>query len=194
MIIKAIDFLKNLHRVSILDTIKLLTYSREDVTNNTIQKCFAKAKISNYNELRAQADLDDPFTELRNSTEQLKEMNSAEILRDISPEEFDSLDDSQVANEAVLSDELNTDMMRQGAYEECESDGDDENPDVEVAVEKPMTVAVRNAEEILMNFSLFSFLDKIRSSAVEISNLIKALFSILLNNVKQVSNTDFLRK
>ena len=32
--------------------------------------------------------------------------------------------------------------MKKGAYEEIESDGDDENANVDVAIEKPITVAV----------------------------------------------------
>ena len=108
-------------------------------------------------------------------------LNSEEISHDISPEEFDSLNDSEVATELVLSDELNTDMITKGAYEEIESDGDDENAVVDVAIEKPITVVVRNAEEILMNFRLFSLLDKTRPYAVEISKLIKSKF---LNNLR----------
>ena len=73
-------------------------------------------------------------------------------------------------------------MMKKGAYEEIESDGDDENANVDVAIEKPITVAVRN--EFRRNtdeFRLFSLLDKIQSSAVEISKLIKSKF---LNNLR----------
>ena len=63
-----------------------------------------KARMSNYKELRAPVDLDYLFIELRNSIEQLKELNSEEISNDISPEKFDSLDDSVVATDLVLSD------------------------------------------------------------------------------------------
>ena len=104
MIIKAINYLNNMQRVSILDTMKLLIISREDITNNTVQSCFAKARMLNYKELRAPVDLDYLFIELRNNIEQLKELNSEEISNDISPEKFDSLDDSVVATGLVLSD------------------------------------------------------------------------------------------
>ena len=48
-----------MHRVSILDTMKLPLISWEDVTNNTAQSCFTKARIMSYNELQALVDLDD---------------------------------------------------------------------------------------------------------------------------------------
>ena len=79
-----------MQRVSILDTMKLPLISWEDVTSNTAQSCFAKARTSNYNDLRALVDLDKFFIELRNSIGQLKKLNSKEISNDIFPEEFDS--------------------------------------------------------------------------------------------------------
>ena len=119
--------------------------------------------------------LDDSSIKLRNSIQQLKELNFEEIPDDISPEEFDSLDDSEVTTEPVLSDDLSTDMMGKGADENVESDDGDENADADVAIEKPITVAVRNAVKTLMNCSLFSPLDKIRSSTVKIKSLLKKI-------------------
>ena len=43
MITKAIDSLKDIPKVSVLDTMKLLIFSWENVTNNTTQSCFAKS-------------------------------------------------------------------------------------------------------------------------------------------------------
>ena len=85
-IIKAIDSNKDIPKINVLDAMKLCTLSWEDVTENTVQNCFAKARISNDDQLRAQNDLDDPFIELRSSIEELKEQNSEEFLDDISPE------------------------------------------------------------------------------------------------------------
>ena len=91
---------------------KLPLISWEDVTNNTAQSCFTKARILSYNELWALVDLDDFFIELRNSIEQLKELNSKEISNGIFPEEFDSLDDSVVTTHLVWSDKLNIDIAK----------------------------------------------------------------------------------
>ena len=189
LVIKAIDSNKDIPKINILDAMKLLTLSWEDVTENTVQNCFAKARISNDDQLRAQNDLDDPFIELRSSIEELKERNSEEFLDDISPEEFTNLDDSVVATEPVLTDELIIEMVRKG--EDVEGDGDDESANADVSIEKPDTVEVRNAVETLINFSLFSISDKIRTSTIEISRLTEIE---LVRNLKQASIKDFLQK
>ena len=191
LIIKAIDSNKDIPKINVLDAMKLLTLSWDDVIENTVQNCFTKARISNDDQLRAQNDLDDPFIELRSSIEELKERNSEEFLDDISPEEFTNLDDSVVATEPVLTDELIIEMVRKGEDEDVESDDDDESANADVSIEKPGTVEVRNAVETLMNFSLFSISDKIRTSTIEISRLIEIE---LVRNLKQASIKDFLQK
>ena len=190
LIIKAIDSNKDIPKINVLDAMKLFMMSWEDVTENTVQNCFAKARISNDDQLRAQNDLDDPFIELRSSIEELKERNSEEFLDDISPEVFTNLDDSVVAAEPVLTDELIIEMVRKGEDEDVESDDDDESANADVSIEKPGTVEVRNAVETLMNFSLFSISDKIRTSTIEISRLIEIE---LVRNLKQASIKDFFK-
>ena len=191
LIIKAIDSNKDIPKINILDAMKLLTLSWEDVTENAVQNCFTKARISNDDQLQAQNDLNDPFIELRSSTEELKERNSEEFLDDISPEEFTNLDDSVVATEPVLTDELIIEMVRKGEDEDVESDDDDKSANADVSIEKPGTVEVRNAVETLMNFSLFSISDKIRTSRIEISRLTEIE---LVRNLKQASIKNFLQK
>ena len=191
LIIKAINSNKDIPKINVLDAMKLLTLSWEDVTENTVQNCFAKVRISNDDQLRAQNDLDDPFIELRSSIEELKERNSEEFPDDISPEEFTNLDDSVAATEPVLTDELIIEMVRKGEDEDVESDDDDESANADVSIEKPGTVEVRNAVETLMNFSLFSISDKIRTSTIEISRLTEIE---LMRNLKQASIKDFLQK
>ena len=190
LIIKAIDSNKDIPKINVLDATKLLTLSWEDVTENTVQNCFAKARSSN-DQLRAQNDLDDPFIELRSSIEELKERNSEEFLDDISPEEFTNLDDSVVATEPVLTDELIIEMVRKGEDEDVESDDDNESANADVSIEKPGTMEVRNAVETLMNFSLFSISDNIWTSTIEISRLTEIE---LVRNLKQASIKDFLQK
>ena len=66
--------------------------------------------------------------------------------------------------------------MGKGTYENIESDDGDENADADVTIEKQITVAVRNAVKTLMNCSLFSPLDKIRSSTVKSQSLLRVKF------------------
>ena len=96
-----------------------------------------------------------------------------------------------VATEPVLTDELIIEMVRKGEDEDVESDDDDENANADVSIEKPGTVEVRNAVETLMNFSLFSISDEIRTSTIEISRFTEIE---LVRNLKQASIKDFLQK
>ena len=64
-IIKAIDGNKTVPKVNILDAMKMLTVCWEDVTRETVKKCFAKSRISPKDQTNAQNYLDDPSIELR---------------------------------------------------------------------------------------------------------------------------------
>ena len=92
-----------------------------------------------------------------------------------------------VATEPVLTDELIIEMVRKGEDEDVENDDDDESANADVSIEKPGTVEVRKAVETLMNFSLFSISDKIRTSTIEISRLTEIE---LVRNLKQASIKD----
>ena len=63
IVIKAIDAQKQIPKISVLDAMKLLVLFWEDVTEEIVQNCFAKAGISTND----QDDLDDPFIDLRSS-------------------------------------------------------------------------------------------------------------------------------
>ena len=52
----------------------------------------------------------------------------------------DNLDDSVVATEPVLSDELIIEMVRKGDNGDIESDDGDESANADVSIEKPGTV------------------------------------------------------
>ena len=84
-------------------------------------------------------------------------------------------------------------MVRKGEDEDVESDDDDddERANADVSIKKPGTVEVRNAVETLMNFSLFSISDKMRTSTIEISRLIE---TELVRNLKQASIKYFLQQ
>ena len=60
---------------------KLLVLSWEDVTESTVQNCFAKAGISVEN------NLDDPFSELRSNLEEWEKRQEFAAPSDLSPED-----------------------------------------------------------------------------------------------------------
>ena len=90
-IIKAIDAKKSIPKVNVLDAMKMLTICWENVTEETVKKCFAKSHISPQDQTSAQDDLDDPLIELRNDLEKLKSLGVDEYPEEVSPEAFASL-------------------------------------------------------------------------------------------------------
>ena len=70
---------------------KMLAVCWEDVTEETMKKCFAKSHISPQDQTSAQDDLDDPFIELRSDLEKLKFLGVDDYPEEVSPEELQVL-------------------------------------------------------------------------------------------------------
>ena len=152
-IIKAIDAKKSIPKVNVLDAMKMLTICWENVTEETVKKCFAKSHISPQDQTSAQDDLDDPFTELRNDLEKLKSLGVDEYPEEVAPEEFASFDDTVAATEPVLSDESILAMVRE-IEEPIEVEDDEEDGrDGDISLEKPTSIQLRSAIETLLDFS-----------------------------------------
>ena len=187
-IIKAIDAKKSIPKVNVLDAMKMLTICWENVTEETVKKCFAKSHISPQDQTSAQDDLDDPFIELRNDLEKLKSLGVDEYPEEVSPEEFASFDDTVAATESVLSDESILAMVRE--IEEPIEVEDDEEPggDEDISLEKPTSIHLRSAIETLLDFSFFTESDEVQRCTLEVSKLIEKELS---QSLKQASIKDY---
>ena len=187
-IIKAIDAKKSIPKVNVLDAMKMLTICWENVTEETVKKCFAKSHISPQDQTSAQDDLDDPFIELRNDLEKLKSLGVDEYPEEVSPEEFASFDDTVAATEPVLSDESILAMVREIEepieVEDDEEDGGDED----ISLEKPTSIQLRSAIETLLDFSFFTESDEVQRCTLEVSKLIEKELS---QSLKQASIKDY---
>ena len=112
-IIKVIDASKPIPKVNVLDAMKMLTVCSEDVTKETMKKCFAKSRISAEDQASAQNNLDDPFVELRSNMEKLKSPGVVVIPEELISEEHANFDGTVAATEPVLSDESILAMVRE---------------------------------------------------------------------------------
>ena len=172
---------------------KLLVLSWKDVTESTVQNCFAKAGIFVEERDRAENDLDDPFSELRSNLEEWEKRQEFAAPSDLSPEDFVGLDDSVVATEAALSvdgiieslkDSTNVISVDDDEIGQYETDDDE-------CLQKPTTADVRNAIDTLMDLSLFVESDGIRSSIVNVSKLIEKELS---SHLRQATIHDYFHK
>ena len=93
---------------------KLCRLSGENVAETTAQNCFPNAGISSNDQLLHRKWSNLSSLELWSSIVPKKKLNSAQIPNDLSPEGFTSLDDSVVATESALFDELPADMVING--------------------------------------------------------------------------------
>ena len=187
-IIKAIDAKKSIPKVNVLDAMKMLTICWENVTEETVKKCFAKSHISPQDQTSAQDDPDNPFIELRNDLEKLKSLGVDEYPEEVSPGEFASFDDTVAATEPVLSDESVLAMVREIEepieVEDDEEDGGDED----ISPEKPTSIQLRSAIETLLDFSFFTESDEVKRCTLEVSKLIEKELS---QSLKQASIKDY---
>ena len=185
-IIKAIDANKSIPKVNVLDAMKMLTICWEDVTEETVKKCFAKSHISPQDQISAQDDLDGPFIELRSDLEKFKSLGVEEFPGEISPEEFASFGDNVAATEPMLSDESILAMVRK-VEEPIEVEDDEEDGDDTIgaqSLEKPTSTQLRSTIETLLNFIFSIESDKLQCCTMEISKLIEKELSQALKQAR----------
>ena len=91
-----IDADKTMPKVNILDAMKMFTISWEHVTEESVQKLFAKTQ--------AQNNLGDSFIKSRSNIEKLKSPGFGEISKNLSPEIFENFDDTVATTQPVLSE------------------------------------------------------------------------------------------
>ena len=187
-IIKAIDAKKSILKVNVLDAMKMLTISWENVTQETVEKCFVKSHISPQDQTSAQDDLDNPFIELRNDLEKLKSLGVDKYPEEVSPETFASFDDTVAATEPVLSDESILAMVREIEEAiEVEDDEDDGGHEL-ISLEEPTSIQLRSAIETLLDFSFFTESDEVQRCTLKVSKLIEKELS---QSLQQASTKDY---
>ena len=124
-IIKVIDANKSIPKVNILYAMKMLTVCWEEITEETVKKCFAKSRISPKDQANTKNDLDDPFIELRSNMEKLKSLGADYIREELTPGEFANFDGTIASTEPIVFDESILAMVREVEVENDEEDGDD---------------------------------------------------------------------
>ena len=192
-IIKAIDANKSIPKVNVLDAMKMLTVCWEDVTEETVKKCFAKSRISAEDQSSAHNDLHDSFIELRSNMEKLMLCCCncvVVILEELTPEpeEYANFDDTVATTETVLSDDSILAMVREDEESiEVEDDKEEGDNTIEANdnfLEKPTPIQFRSVIETLLDFSLFMETEEVQRCTMKISVLIE---NELSKNLKQAS-------
>ena len=181
-------------KISIMQSLKILTDSWGVVTKETIINCFRKAGITPAVQQTAIADSDDPFKDLQESLSGLRKADSSMVPDDVTATALVSLDDDVIATAPEISEgdiiEELRDRQEQGDEEENNEEISIEKIFVPV-VEKPLRSVAESALDDLKDAAMFN--DK----GVQMKRLILSFERLYENErikcLKQRDITDFSR-
>ena len=180
---------KPLPQVSLLITLQLLASAWNKVSQATIVNCFKKAKISDEDQTIAINDEDDPFIEINEDLQELREKDSSLVPESMTAEDLASADDAVVTRESTLTDEE--------ILEEATKIDDDRVEDIEDEDDKefvaPSARVVEKSLEILKSLSLLS--EQRGGQMQDLINKFETLFiRKKVEKRKQVSITSYFVK
>ena len=184
--IEAIDGNKSLPYVSVLDAMKMLVLSWDEVTDKIVQNCFRKAGFCEIDEEDAVSD--DPFAELKDTFTQL--INLDKTFEDVTVEDIASFDDMLVSTQEPLSDEeILADILPIDVDVQHDSDEDDSQSEVFEVLVKPNPSQLRAAIDTLMNYSMIVGTDELQGLTVKVSRIVELEMK---SRTKQKQMTDYL--
>ena len=179
-------------KISILQSVKILADSWEDVAKETISNCFRKARITPAVQQAAIADSDDPFKDLQKSLNDLRKVDSSMVPDDVTATALVSLDDNVIATAPEISEGDIIEELRDRQEQGEEKENDDEISIEEIfdpVMEKPSRSAIESALDDLKDAAMFS------DEGVQMKRLILSFERLYENErlkcLKQRDITDF---
>ena len=168
---KMIDGNKSLSNISVLDAMKMLVLSWDEVTDKTMQNCFKKAGFCEIEEDDAVSG--DPFTALKNTVTQL--INLDKTFEDVTVEDVASFNYVLVSTQELLSDEdILADFLPIDAHAQHEfDDEEDSQSEVSEALVKPNPSQLRAAIDTSMNYSMIVGTVELQGLTVKASRLVE---------------------
>ena len=146
-----LDSNKPLPKISLITALQLLVSAWNEVSKATIVNCFRKSKISEKDQTNAVNDEDDPFKEMSEELQNLREKDSSLVPENLTAEDFASMDDVVVSTASHLTDnEILLEALQPDTNEEEDILDDDEK------LETPNKTDVETSQQISKNLSLFS--------------------------------------
>ena len=105
LIFRSLDSNKSLPKISLLTALQLRASAWNAVSQATIANCFKKAKISDKDQTIAINDEDNPFKEINEDLQELREKDSSLVPESMTAEDLASADDAVITRESTLNDE-----------------------------------------------------------------------------------------
>ena len=192
-IIRNLEKSKALPAISILNGMQMLVSAWNSVSIETIVNCLCKAGISPANQEAAIAEEDDPFKDLQDEINVLRNGQPDLVTEDVNASLLIDIDSEVSAVQPPLTDfEIVAKFFQTGNI----SDGDDEIIDAsddieEEPVECPGKTDLLNALELLQKFSLFSA----NGEAVQVNclNVERNIDNYFMKRIKQTRIKDYFK-
>ena len=145
---------------------KILVSSWEAVSAQTIVNCFRKAGITPKAQNAAITDADDPFSDLKESLQQLHDIDPDMVPEGVTPESLIDVDNEVITTAPMITDD---DILRSVTTNQQEQSDEDDNNDEEVeetAPERPLRFQVESAIDVIRNTALCGSNDESRYQQV----------------------------
>ena len=139
---------ENVAKISILQTMKILVSSWEAVSAQTIVNCFRKTDITLEAQNAAITDADDPFSNLKESLQQLHDIEPDMVPESVSPESLTDVDNEVITTAPMITDDNILRSVTTNQLEQSD-EGDDNDKEVEEAApERPLRFQVESAIDV----------------------------------------------
>ena len=166
---RALDKTKTLPKIAILQAMKILVSSWEAVSAQTMVNCFRKAGITSEAQNAAITDADDPFSDLKESLQQLHDIGPDMVPESVTSETLIDVDNEVITTAPMITDD---DILRSVTtnQQEQSDENDDNDEEVEEAVPgRPLRFQVESAIDVIRNAALY------RSNREEMSLIINKI-------------------
>ena len=153
---RALDKTKTLPKISILQAMKILVYSWEAVSAQTIVNCFRKAGITSEAQNAAITDADDPFSDLKENLQQLHDIDPDMVPESVTPESLIDVDNEVLTTAPVIADDDILRSVTTNQQEQSDKDDDNDEEVEEAAPERPLRFLVESTIDVIRNAALYS--------------------------------------
>ena len=145
---RTLNKMKMLQKISILQAMKILVSSWEAVSAQTIVNYFRKVGVTPEAQNAAITDADDPFSNLKESLQQLHDIEPDMVPESVSPESFTDVDNEVITTAPMITDDNILRSVTTNQLEQSD-EGDDNDKEVEEAApERPLRFQVESAIDV----------------------------------------------
>ena len=135
---RTLNKMKMLQKISILQAMKILVSSWEAVSAQTIVNCFRKTDITLEAQNAAITDADDPFSNLKESLQQLHDIDPDMVPEGVTPESLIDVDNEIITTAPMITDDDILRSVTTNQQEQSDEDDDNDEEVEEAAPERPL--------------------------------------------------------